>query len=138
MSRGIFVDTSGWKALIDARDAFHQLVQAQFHRCRAERILLETTDAVISETLTLLRLRRGLGHETAVKFGQMVQTSQAVQITFIAPELFQRGWEIFQRYHDKMFSFVDCLSFAVMEKKQLKEAIATDAHFAQYGFQSVP
>ena len=138
MRRPVFVDTGAWKAFVDAKDEFHRPVKGQFERCRSEKIVMETTDYVLSETLTLLRLRPGLGHQVAVGFGRMVQASQVIHINSISPELFQKGWEIFQRYADKDFSFVDCTSFALMEKKEIREALALDAHFTQYGFERRP
>ncbi len=132
------MDTGGWKAFLDAKDQFHPTVKEQFNRFRFEKIPLETTDYVVSETLTLLRLRPGLGHRIAVEFGRMVQSSQVIQIHFITPELFQKAWEIFQRYSDKDFSFVDCASFALMEKRGLRRALSVDPHFTQYGFERFP
>ena len=133
--RAVFVDTSAWKALIDTADQCHESIKKQFEKCRSEKIVLETTDYVVSETLTLLRIRPGLGFRVAVQFGQMVHSSQVIQINVITPDLFQKAWGIFQRYSDKDFSFVDCSSFALMEKKGLREALTLDIHFTQYGFE---
>ena len=134
MSLSLFVDTGAWKAFIDEKDISHKLVRGEFARCREEKIILETTDYIVSETLTLLRMRPGLGYRVATQFGKMIQTTQVVRLNFVTPELFQRGWEIFEKYSDKDFSFVDCTSFAFMEKKGLREALAFDEHFTQYGF----
>lgn len=138
MSRGIFVDTGAWKAWIDKKDEDHQAIRNEFDRCRSEKIPLETSDYVVSETLTLLRMRPGLGHPVAVGFGEMVQSSHVIRIHAISSDLFQKAWKIFQRYSDKDFSFVDCTSFALMEKRGLKEVLALDDHFTQYGFQKTP
>jgi len=37
-------------------------------------------------------------------------------------------------YTDKTFSYVDCSSFAVMERLRITAAFAFDPHFEQYGF----
>jgi len=36
-------------------------------------------------------------------------------------------------YRDKEFSFCDATSFALIEKLRIKEAMAFDRHFGQYG-----
>jgi predicted nucleic acid-binding protein len=36
-------------------------------------------------------------------------------------------------YRDKPLSFTDCVSFAVMEGKGLKDAFTFDANFSQFG-----
>ena len=36
-------------------------------------------------------------------------------------------------YQDKEFNYCDAVSFAVMERLDIQEAIAFDEHFRQYG-----
>lgn len=134
MKRAVFVDTSGWKAYLDLKDSGHRLAREVFEKCRREKLRLCTSDYVVSETLTLLRMRPGLGHAIACQFGRLVEDSQAIEFLFVTPKLFQKAWQIFKRYDDKDFSFVDCTSFALMEDLKLTQAIAFDSHFTQYGF----
>ena len=44
-----------------------------------------------------------------------------------------RAWE-----RDKRYSLTDCLSFVVMERRELKEALAFDQHFRQAGYRTLP
>jgi predicted nucleic acid-binding protein len=37
--------------------------------------------------------------------------------------------EVFKRHQDQTYSFVDCLSFVVMEKAGIREALAVDSDF---------
>lgn len=138
MNRAIFVDTGAWKAFVDAKDQFHSVIREEFERCRRDRLRLETTDYVVSETLTLIRMRPGLGHHAALQFGKIIQESQVVHLAFIKEDIFYKAWEIFKRYTDKDFSFVNCTSFATMEVTGLKEALTLDSHFTQYGFLKIP
>jgi len=39
---------------------------------------------------------------------------------------------------DKDFSFTDCTSFVLMREMRLTQALTTDSHFRQMGFQVVP
>ena len=134
MSSFIFVDTSAWKAWIDRSDDYHSTVAQQFEHCRKNHLQLLTSDYVISETLTLLRMRRGLGHSIALQFGNIIFQSKLVQVIHIGSKLFQSAWKIFSGFEDKEFSFVDCSSFALMEKNKIKKALSLDHHFTQYGF----
>jgi len=45
--------------------------------------------------------------------------------------------EIFKQYQDKDFSFVDCMSFAIMNQQNLSQAFTFDQHFAPAGFEMV-
>jgi predicted nucleic acid-binding protein len=113
--------------------------------------LLDRDDANHRKAVTILRSlpRRGL---TPVLSNFIVAESHALLLSRLGPEI-ARGWlikqvwpiepitavdekkarEIIERYEDKTFSYTDATSFALMERLELKEAFAFDAHFRQYG-----
>lgn len=47
------------------------------------------------------------------------------------------GYALFERYRDKNWSFTDCISFAVMSKEGITEALTADHHFEQAGFKAL-
>lgn len=60
--------------------------------------------------------------------------SRVVNIVRVSRELEEKALDIFEKYDDKYFSFTDCVSFAVMQEMNIKEAFAFDEHFSQMGF----
>jgi len=44
---------------------------------------------------------------------------------------------LFTARHDKDLSLTDCLSFIVMERKGIREALTADNHFEQAGFHAI-
>jgi hypothetical protein len=46
----------------------------------------------------------------------------------------ERAREVSYQYDDKDFSMTDAISFAVMERLRITQALTFDRHFAQYGF----
>ena len=44
---------------------------------------------------------------------------------------------LFAARSDKDWSLTDCLSFVVMERKRIREALTADNHFEQAGFQAI-
>jgi predicted nucleic acid-binding protein len=50
----------------------------------------------------------------------------------------EKARAVFFRQRDKEYSFTDCTSFVVMRELRLKEALTTDRHFRQAGFQLLP
>jgi hypothetical protein len=44
-----------------------------------------------------------------------------------------KAWDLLHRFHDKTYSFVDALSFVIMEDVKITSAFSFDAHFTQYG-----
>ena len=45
---------------------------------------------------------------------------------------FRSAWEIFHTFHDKAWSFTDCVSRATIVRLGLKQAFAFDRHFQQF------
>lgn len=136
MTRPIFVDTSAWCALFDRADRQHARAKQYWESMAGRLGLVYTSDFVLDETLTLLRMR--LGHAAAVQFGKLAQASKVVQVIPVSASRWEHAWSIFVRFEDKDFSFTDCTSFAIMQELSLREAMAFDHHFIQMGFTLVP
>lgn len=126
----VFVDTSGFYASLNRRDAHHRHAAQLFHQAQTEQWLLFTTNFVIAESHALILIRMGRGH--AWRFLQAITTGQ-INIIRAEPDDERRARAIIEQYHDKDFSYCDALSFAVMERLEIREAIAFDDHFRQYG-----
>jgi uncharacterized protein len=132
----LFADTAGWMACADSADPAHVRSCTARDQWLEKEGLLLTTDYIIDETLTLLRLRLGLA--AAEKWWHSIAASSRVQRELIHEERAERARGIFFRYRDKDFSFADCTSFALMREMRLRQALTTDTHFRQAGFQMVP
>lgn len=131
----VFVDTSAWLACYDRHDQHHQRAISIADRLKAEQARLVLSEFILAESLTIIRYR--IGHSWAVRFGRAVLESQVAELVDVDDAARRRAWEIFQRYEDKDFSFVDCTSFALMAGGGIKAAFAFDRHFEQYGFQLI-
>lgn len=123
----IFVDTGAWFALLDRSCVEHALA-VQF--VTEAKQLLVTTDYVLSESLTLLRARRL--HQEAIELGERLLSGRQAKLVWVTPEDVQKAWVMFQ-YRDKAWSFVDCVSFAVIQRLGIRDAFAFDDHFSQLG-----
>jgi hypothetical protein len=134
--KALFVDTAGWMACADGADPAHaRAVAARDEALEAGRALV-TTDYVVDETLTLVRLRLGL--PAAEKWWAQVEASPRVRWQWVDAARSDKARALFFRYRDKDYSFTDCTSFVVMRELRLKEALTTDRHFRQMGFQTLP
>jgi len=132
----LFVDTAGWMACADAANPSHKAARAGRDRWLEQEGHLLTTDYVVDETLTLLRIRLGL--DAAEDWWHTVAASSRVRQETIHGERTERARGIFFRYRDKDFSFTDCTSFALMREMRLRQALTTDNHFRQAGFVIIP
>ena len=134
--RGMFADTAGWMACADAADPSHRAAVAARDTWLEGGGLFVTTDHVLDETLTLIRLR--IGHSAAEAWWKQVDASSRIRWESITPTRAEKARGLFFRYHDKDFSFTDCTSFVVMRELRLRDALTTDPHFAQMGFTRKP
>ena len=129
-SQQVFLDSSGFLALIHPRDAHHQEARACWVWLSDHHWLPVTTNFIVAETHALLLSRLGRIHATAF-LRQLPQSATRVERVTIADE--QRAQAIIFQYADKGFSFTDATSFAVMERLEIAHALAFDRHFTQYG-----
>ena len=129
----MFVDSSAWYALVNARDKNH-LAAKRFLEA-GHRLL--TTNFVIDETITLVLVRKG--YQAAVDLGEQLWSEEQARIVWLSRADQRAAWQLFKRYSDKDFSFTDCTSFVVMERLELTHAFAFDENFSQTGqFVCVP
>ena len=131
--QSIFVDTGAWYAAMVRKDR-DQLAAKQF--LLSNTLPLITSDYVMDETVTLLQSR--IGHSYAVRFLDMLQTSQKTQLIYLAPTQVAATATLFRNRPDKGWSFTDCSSFVLMQEYQIYIACAFDEHFHQAGFQVEP
>lgn len=136
MARSVFVDTSGWYALIDRRDASHGATRDAVERLIREGVRLVSTDYVIDESCTLAKARAG--SEAALRLLDLLNGTAALDLEWIGPDRFARAEALFRKYRDQAFSFTDCTSFAVMRERRIREVITGDDHFRIMGFQMLP
>lgn len=129
----IFVDTSAWLAMNDKSDQHHEETETRAALVRTKRIEMITSDYVIDESLTIIRMR--VSHQAAVLFGESVLKSGIVTIADVKLEDRLAAWELFRKYSDKEFSFTDCTSFVLMKKMKLHLSFTFDTHFTQMGFE---
>ena len=134
--KGIFVDTAGWMAMADGADPSHQDVSRARDAWMRRGALLVSTDFVLDETLTLIRVRLGL--PAAARWWDQVESSARVRWEPIGKDRLERARRWFFQWSDQRFSFTDCTSFVVMRELDLKNALTTDRHFRHAGFTIVP
>lgn len=132
----LFVDTSAWVAAADASEAFHHTVCHARDQWLAKGHILVTTNYVIDETLTLIRMRMGL-HAAKNWWLQLSQSSRLL-VEWIYQERSDKAIALFFKFKEQAFSFTDCTSFVVMDELKLKYALALDEHFRQKGFHMLP
>ena len=132
----IFVDTAGWMAMADRNDPLHTDARKVRDEWLKEGGTLVTTDYVMDETLTLIRMRIGI--DASERWWDQVSESPRLKVEWMNPERAEKARRWFFKWRDKSFSFTDCTSFVVMRELQLKKALTGDGHFKDAGFDILP
>ena len=121
----LFVHTSAFFALANLKDRHHAEAVAAY-QANVGADDLQTSDHVIIETWYLLRSR--LGRRAAMAFWDGFDGGVITVVGVTAGD-FRRGREIAQEWPDQAFSIVDCTSFALVERLDIRRAFAFDKHF---------
>ncbi|OGK26622.1 hypothetical protein A3D80_02075 [Candidatus Roizmanbacteria bacterium RIFCSPHIGHO2_02_FULL_40_13b] len=129
----IFIDTSGFKALLDKNDAFFTQVWALWPKLQnSPSARLVTSNYILDESFTLIRLRCGL--QVAMDLQDMIsKSSMSISIERVTTEDEKDAWEWFQNDWSKL-SFTDCTSFALMKRLEITRVVTFDEHFKRAGF----
>jgi uncharacterized protein len=128
----VFVDTSGWIALLNADDQLHGLAGECLHELALAARPLATTDWVLAETGNgLARLPVRGRYVLAV---QTFLRSGSSRLLRVDAAIFQRALELYGAMTDKTWGMVDCASFVVMRDAGMRDALSADRHFEQAGF----
>lgn len=135
MSERVFIDTGAWVALALRDDTHHTEAEATLRRLLGTGIRLVTTNHVAGETYTFLARVRDTA--TALAFLDRLGASMALDYIHVheATEALARTW--LKRFHDQRLSYVDAVSFAVMEEMGLRKAFAFDKYFEVAGFERI-
>src|SRR5713101_6010506 len=99
----LFGDSSAWLPFFDRRERQNEIVREAVSMFSRQSLTIYVTDYVIDETLTLILAR--VGHSTAVTCGHWLLRSPFVKIVRVDADTWQRAWDMFRRYDDKVFSF---------------------------------
>jgi hypothetical protein len=126
----VFVDTGGFYASLNRRDASHRDAARLFRRAQREHWFLCTTNVVLAASHALILARRG--RDRAWNFLPAIVTGRTNVIRAEEADE-RRARAIIEHYQDKEFSYCNAVSFAVMERLDIQEAIAFDEHSQQYG-----
>jgi predicted nucleic acid-binding protein len=129
----VFLDTVFIQAILNPQDQYHQKASQLFPYLK-EAQQVWVTEAIFMEVGNALSRYNRIKVATFIR--QCYQTNNLLVVTITA-DLFQKGLSLYQSRVDKSWGLVDCLSFIVMEENQLVNALTSDIHFVQAGFNAM-
>lgn len=124
-----FADTSFYQALLSPRDSWHQIAKNVFGELDGSIV---TTEYILLELGSMMS--RGQDRITFIEFVQNLRTDPDTTILPASNAIFEKGFALFASRQDKDWSLTDCISFVVMKEHDIQDALSTDKHFQQSGF----
>lgn len=131
-TEAIFVDTSMFKALLDKKDDFHEKAKQIWENYEKEHVLLLTSNFILDETFTLLRIRCGL--KIIIAFRELlIANASVIKLIRVLVSDEKNAWQWFEKDWSKL-SFTDCVSFAIMQRLKITRVATFDSDFKKAGF----
>lgn len=132
-SREIFVDTSGLYALVEKKDAHHAAARAVVEKMLRAGRRLVVTDYIVTEAVNLANVRSGA--RVATRVLDLIEQSAGIRVEWLSTSRFDATKAFFRKHADHDYSFTNCTSFVVMRELRLSQALTTDGHFTEAGFE---
>jgi predicted nucleic acid-binding protein len=125
----VFLDTGAIYALADRNDSDHLAVSASY---RDQELQFVTHELILIEAFSLLtkRLYKSAGLQTI----GVLRRSARIEIVPVSHDLLESAWRRCERFADKEWDWIDCVSFELMERREIHKALSLDHHFTQAGF----
>ena len=128
--RTVFADSFYFFALGNRHDPAHSkaLTFSQTFHGRLVTtgfVLVELADGCASTAQ-----RRAVAAEAVSE----LRNNPDVAIVPFTDQLFEQGMSLYQQRPDKEWSLTDCISFVVMQREGITDALTGDKHFEQVGF----
>jgi predicted nucleic acid-binding protein len=127
-----FADTSFWIGLSSKRDQYHYRSVAWYRFIVRTRSTIVTSEAVLLEWLNAMAdvSTRRIAAEGCVR----VRSESRITVVAMEAELLASAIDLYRGRLGKDWSLTDCMSFVIMGRRGIADALTTDHHYKQAGF----
>ncbi len=124
----VFADTFYLLALLNKHDEAHE--KALEYSAKIGKLV--TTEWVLTELADGLASSRHRNMFWQTR--QELLADADVQVVPLDMQVYEEGIRLYASRADKAWSLTDCISFLVMQREHITEALTGDHHFEQAGF----
>jgi predicted nucleic acid-binding protein len=132
----VFIDTGAFVAKENPRDQHHKVAVAAWATLADLPVRWVSTEHVLAESATLLA--RDTSYRFAAAWTSDIIQSPEFEWLPTAPGDRAAAAKLMGKFADQTVSFVDCLSFAVLQRLRIRHAYTFDRHFSYAGFVAFP
>jgi uncharacterized protein len=135
VNKAVFLDTAYAIALSVPKDNYHQQALSLADKLDALGIHMVTTEAILLEIGNALSKHRY--RQAAVELLEAIELDPLIEIVPMSGELYVEAFRLYRERPDKEWGLTDCISFIVMNERGIRQALTTDDHFRQAGFEAL-
>lgn len=128
----MLLDTSGLLCLLHRAEPFHAEACRAYLAARARL----THAYVLAEFVALAQARR-LPRPAVLTFVTDLVANPDIEMVWADPSLHQQAMALLRARPDKTYSLCDAVSFVLMRRRSIGDALTTDHHFEQEGFRKL-
>jgi uncharacterized protein len=128
----LLADTSFFVAYLNPRENCHATA-VHWMTASSERIV--TTEWILAELGNFLA--EGPNRRLFVALARALSAEDRVEIVPADHASYLDALSLYMRRADQSWSFIDCTSFRLMKTRKIKDALTTDRHFEQAGFNAL-
>jgi len=125
----VLLDTSGLLCFLNRSDALHERAVALF---KAAPVRL-THSYVLAELVPLCDVR-GVERGHALAFAATIIDNRDAEVIWVEKPLHRAAVDFLRSRPDKGYSLCDAVSFILMRRRHITDALTTDRHFEREGF----
>jgi predicted nucleic acid-binding protein len=126
----VLLDTSGLLCFLHQDEAQHKTAVGLISNYNGRFI---THNYVLAELIALAIVRR-FPRSTVLMYSLELMENPNVEMVWVDEALHREAMDLLLVRQDKTYSLCDAISFVLMRKKGIREALTTDKHFEQEGF----
>ncbi|MEA5577979.1 type II toxin-antitoxin system VapC family toxin [Anabaena sp. UHCC 0451] len=126
----MLLNTSGLLCFLHQDEAQHKTAVGLISNYNGRFI---THNYVLAELIALALVRR-FPRSTVLIYSLELMENPNVEMVWVDEILHREAMDLLLVRQDKTYSLCDAISFVLMRKKGIREALTTDRHFEQEGF----
>lgn len=135
MKNELFLDASFAIGLVSPKDQIHQKAIDWSEKIENSKIQTVTTRAVLLEVGN--SLSKSAFRQVGIGLLENLASDSGTTIISLTDRLYNKAFKLFRSRLDKEWGLVDCISFVVMDERNIESALTVDEHFVQAGFRAL-
>ena len=128
-----FLDTSFLIALSDEKDKNHKRTKTSLKELVGKGTRFVVARNILNEYLDGVTKR--ISKEKAIEELDNILNSKLLVIEPVTEKDWDKAIIYFRKYNDQQIDLTDCLSFAIMERLEMKSVLTFDYDFKIHGFE---